>query len=110
MDGIQAHECKALRNLRLQVMIYASRITRLKHIPVALAVATLPRMASAEIMTFDFDVCGAPTERVTSWMPNGDPHVNGKVTLTIDTKRKLMSLMPSVALMDSLHEQHPPLL
>lgn len=56
----------------------------------------------AETATFEFDVCGAPNERVPGWVPNGDPNVNGKVKLTIDTERGLMSLVPSAELVNSI--------
>jgi hypothetical protein len=39
--------------------------------------------STAEVVSFEFDVCGAPNERVPGWVPNGDPNVNGKVKLTV---------------------------
>ncbi|MEM9043703.1 MAG: hypothetical protein AAGC81_03335 [Pseudomonadota bacterium] len=64
--------------------------------------AGLPRSSYAEIVTFEFDVCGAPNTRVPGWVPNGDPNVNGKVTLTIDAERGRMSVIPSDELVQSI--------
>ncbi len=64
--------------------------------------AILPAPANAETVTFEFDVCGAPNTQVPGWVPNGDPNVNGKVTLTIEAERGLMSIVPSEGLLSSI--------
>ncbi|MEM1278212.1 MAG: hypothetical protein AAGH74_16960 [Pseudomonadota bacterium] len=56
----------------------------------------------AEIQTYTFDVCGAPTNFEPGWLPNGDPNVNGKMTLAIDTETGTMSLDPSPELLESI--------
>ncbi len=74
----------------------------LRTLGIATAVAALPVTATSEVMSFEFDVCGAPNTRVPGWVPNGDPQANGKVTLTIDTEKGVMSLLPSPELVDSI--------
>ena len=44
----------------------------------------LPGLSNAEQQVYTFDVCGAPNSYEPGWVPNGDPMVNGKMTLTID--------------------------
>ncbi|MEM6482224.1 MAG: hypothetical protein AAF681_10290, partial [Pseudomonadota bacterium] len=58
--------------------------------------------AHADEVVFEFDVCGAPNSTVPGWVPNGDPNVNGKVTLTIDSEVGLMTLEPSEELLSSI--------
>lgn len=62
----------------------------------------IPGVASAEEVVFEFDVCGAPNSTVPGWVPNGDPNVNGKVTLSIDPEIGLMTLEPSDELLSSI--------
>ncbi len=57
--------------------------------------------AAADQQRYTFDVCGAPNSVEPGWVPNGDPNVNGKMTLTIDTEEGTMSLLPSQELIDS---------
>lgn len=61
----------------------------------------VPTAVQAEVLSFTFDVCGAPNSVEPGWVPNGDPMLNGKVTLTIDSKKGLMSLHPSPELLES---------
>ncbi|MEM7293277.1 MAG: hypothetical protein AAF420_07780 [Pseudomonadota bacterium] len=61
----------------------------------------LPSTGWTEEQVFTFDVCGAPTQHQPGWMPNGDPLVNGKMTLIIDSKQGLLTLQPSQELLDS---------
>ena len=55
----------------------------------------------AELQEYTFDVCGAPNTFEPGWMPNGDPRVNGKMTLIIDSEKGLLTLKPSQELLDS---------
>ncbi len=66
-----------------------------------IALCTLPFTASAEEQTYTFDVCGAANSYEPGWMPNGDPQVNGKMTLIIDSQKGLLTLKPSQELLDS---------
>ncbi len=55
----------------------------------------------AEQQVYTFDVCGAPNSYEPGWVPNGDPMVNGKMTLIIDSAKGLLTLRPSQELLDS---------
>ncbi len=55
----------------------------------------------AEELVYTFDVCGAPNSYEPGWVPNGDPMVNGKMTLIIDSVDGLMTLQPSQELLHS---------
>jgi hypothetical protein len=65
------------------------------------AMFALPEDAKAEQQTYTFDVCGAPNSYEPGWVPNGDPMVNGKMTLIIDEEEGLLTLQPSQELLDS---------
>ncbi len=65
-------------------------------------VACFMSYAKAETVTFEFDVCGAPNSVVPGWVPNGDPNVNGKMTIEIDTEKGLMTMIPSKELVSSI--------
>jgi hypothetical protein len=49
----------------------------------------------AEQQVYTFDVCGAAHSYKPGWMPNGDPRVNGEMTLIIDSAKGLLTLKPS---------------
>tara|TARA_Y100001934_G_scaffold165140_1_gene196577 strand:- start:402 stop:1373 length:972 start_codon:yes stop_codon:yes gene_type:complete len=61
----------------------------------------LAQTTNAELQIYRFDVCGAPNSHEPGWVPNGDPNVNGKMTLIIDAEQGLMTLEPSQELLDS---------
>jgi hypothetical protein len=65
------------------------------------AVCALPPSGYAEQQVYTFDVCGAPNSYEPGWVPNGDPWVNGKMTLIIDSEKGLLTLQPSQELLDS---------
>ena len=58
-------------------------------------------ITNAEQQVYTFDVCGAPNSYEPGWMPNGDPMVNGKMTLIIDSVKGLLTLKPSQELLNS---------
>ena len=70
--------------------------------PGALAAALWVTPAQADTVTFEFHVCGAPNSTVPGWVPNGDPNVNGKVTIEIDAEKGLMTMIPSEELTSSI--------
>ncbi|MEL7397344.1 MAG: hypothetical protein AAFN44_13335 [Pseudomonadota bacterium] len=70
--------------------------------PGALAAALWVTPAQADTVMFEFDVCGAPNSTVPGWVPNGDPNVNGKVTIEIDAEKGLMTMIPSEELTSSI--------
>ncbi|MEL6314903.1 MAG: hypothetical protein AAFQ60_12760 [Pseudomonadota bacterium] len=70
--------------------------------PSALAAALWVTPAQADTVMFEFDVCGAPNSTVPGWVPNGDPNVNGKVTIEIDAEKGLMTMIPSEELTSSI--------
>ena len=51
-------------------------------------------ISKAEQQVYTFDVCGAPNSYEPGWVPNGDPMVNGKMTLIIDSAKGLLTLKP----------------
>jgi hypothetical protein len=61
----------------------------------------LPDAGRAEQQVYTFDVCGAPNSFEPGWVPHGDPNVNGKMTLIIDSENGLMTLKPSRELLES---------
>ncbi len=63
---------------------------------------SLPATAKAELLTYTFQVCGAPNSYEPGWVPNGDPNVNGEITLIIDSENGLLTLEPSQQLLDSI--------
>ena len=67
-----------------------------------LAACAMPGISHSEILTYTFPVCGAPNSYEPGWVPNGDPMVNGEMTLTIDAEQGLLSLKPSQELLDSI--------
>lgn len=67
-----------------------------------LAACAMPSIGHSEILTYTFPVCGAPNSYEPGWVPNGDPMVNGEMTLTIDAEQGLLSLKPSQELLDSI--------
>jgi len=62
----------------------------------------VPNTVHAEILTYTFQTCGAPNSYEPGWVPNGDPMVNGEMTLIIDSEKGLLSLEPSQELLDNL--------
>ena len=48
--------------------------------------------SQAELLTYTFPVCGAPNSVEPGWVPNGDPMVNGEMTLVIDAENGLLTL------------------
>ena len=58
--------------------------------------------SQAELLTYTFPVCGAPNSVEPGWVPNGDPAVNGEMTLVIDAEKGLLTLQPSEKLLDSI--------
>ena len=70
--------------------------------PGALAAALWVTPAQADTVTFEFHVCGAPNSTVPGWVPNGEPNVNGKVTIEIDAEKGLMTMIPSEELTSSI--------
>ena len=65
-------------------------------------VCAFPRASHSELLTYTFPVCGAPNSYESGWVPNGDPMVNGELTLIIDSEKGLLSLEPSQELLDSI--------
>jgi len=79
-------------------------MSRLAMIPAVAAltlVLSAPLSAQAEQQVYEFDVCGAPNSYEPGWVPNGDPKVNGKMTMIIDSVKGTMTLQPSQELLDS---------
>ena len=66
------------------------------------AACALPGSGHGGMLTYTFPVCGAPNSQEPGWVPNGDPVVNGEMTLIIDPERGLLSLEPSRGLLDSI--------
>ena len=66
------------------------------------AACAVPNAGHAEFLTYTFPVCGAPNSYEPGWIPNGDPMVNGEMTLIIDGEKGLLSLEPSQELRDSV--------
>ena len=62
---------------------------------------TFSAISKAEQQVYTFDVCGAPNSYEPGWVPNGDPMVNGKMTLIIDSAKGLLTLKPSQELLNS---------
>ena len=62
---------------------------------------TFSAISKAEQQVYTFDVCGAPNSNEPGWVPNGDPMVNGKMTLIIDSAKGLLTLKPSQELLNS---------
>ncbi len=62
---------------------------------------TFSAISKAEQQVYTFDVCGAPNSYEPGWVPNGDPMVNGKMTLIIDSAKGLLTLKPSQKLLNS---------
>jgi hypothetical protein len=73
----------------------------LKFLLLIIAVGSFTGVSQAAEQTYTFDICGAPNSYEPGWVPNGDPMVNGKMTMVVDSARGTLTLIPSQQLLDS---------
>jgi hypothetical protein len=73
----------------------------LKFLLLIIAVGSFTGVSQAAEQTYTFDICGAPNSYEPGWVPNGDPMVNGKMTMVVESDRGTLTLIPSQQLLDS---------